>query len=661
LPGGCLVFQANAKGPVKLPAVFHRLHAPDTTSPGLQAQFGYISFTNCLPVTIQFIDTSLTNGNTVTGWLWDFGDGTTGTDQEPIHDYLVDGNYTVSFTISDDSGHSSTTSMVIAISTNTPTVNLGPDTSVCQGSPLILDAGPQTPDIQYYWSTGDTTRTLQVTTTGDYWVQVYNASCSGFSSLHVSARPGLVVAFTGNQADTCLPVTMHFTDLSQVCGSNIIYRRWDFDNGDTSALQNPTHLYASGGAHTVKLTEKDDNGQEITTTQTIYINTNAGLVDLGNDTSICYGPAIVLDAGSLGNHYTWSTGETSRTISVKDAGVYSVQVTNNGCVGWDSITVSTTFPLVPAFSSDITTKCLPVPVRFTDNTQIVCGSSPLTGWVWDFGDSTSSAQQNPIHIYHKAGPFTVKLTAYDSLGVAASTSRNINITTIGPVAPAMNDATICLGNIVDFDAGNEGAGYAWTPAGPLSNDTIRNPQAAPGVTTLFKVQITKCGVTVTDSVMVYVDSVSRPLVQYDGATLIAQPASSYQWYKDSVAIPGATARSYKPLTGGYYQVEISNTKGCFGRSASYFILMEGVALPGSKMKVKVSPNPATGENINVLFSKIPGQAVEVNVYDAFGRRVYSGHCSSVINPIDCSHFYKGMYYVEVLSKGQKVVLPLQIL
>jgi hypothetical protein len=161
--------------------------------------------------------------------------------------------------------------------------------------------------------------------------------------------------------------------------------------------------------------------------------------------------------------------------------------------------------------------------------------------------------------------------------------------------------------------------------------------------------------------MVYVDSVSRPILQYDGSMLLAQPAVSYQWYKDSNILPGATARSYKPLAGGYYQVEISNTRGCFGRSANYFFLPEGVSIPGSKMKVKVSPNPAAGDLVSVLFSKVPGEAVSVNVYDAEGRKVYSGKCSGVVNPIDCSHFFKGMYYVEVITKGQKVVLPLQIL
>ena len=631
------------------------------TIPSVQAAYDYTFATDCLPISTQFNDTSTAIGTTITSRLWDFGDGTTDTSQGPFHDFLVNGNYTVTLTVYDDSGHTSTISKLVSINITMPSVYLPPDTSVCQGSPIILDAGPQPPGVQYYWSTGETTRSIQVDTTGDYYVQAYFGNCQSYSEIHVSAKPEMSVNFAGSQADSCLPITMNFTDLTEICGTNIIYRRWDFDNGDSSLLQNPHFLYASAGAHTVSLTERDNNGMETTTTQTIYVNNNAGLVNLPNDTAICFGNPLVLDAGNQGNHYLWNTGDTTRTLSVMDGGTYLVKVTNNNCIGWDSLVVSTIFPLAPGFSSNITSKCLPVLVHFTDGTQILCGSSPVTGWNWNFGDSSSSQQPAPDHIYNKAGKFTVKLTVRNSLGVSTTASSDIIITTVGPVSVPMDAATICLGNTAKLDAANEGARYAWTPAALLTNDTIRNPVAMPHETTLFKVQVTKCGVTVADSVMVYVDSVSRPVIQYDGATLLSQPAVTYQWYKDSVAIAGATSRTYKPLTAGYYQVEISNLKGCFGRSANYFFLQEGVVIPGSKMKVKVSPSPATGSSINVLFSKMPGEPAGINVYDAYGRKMYSGSCSNVVNPIDCSHFYKGQYFVEVLIKGQRVVLPLLIL
>lgn len=633
--------------------------ANDST-PTLQAQFGWVPLTGCVPQTIQFMDSSTTTGPGIASWFWDFGDGTTGTDQEPLHDFNANGSYTIQFTVTDSSGNTSSSTKVLVVNTPTPIVTLGADTSVCAGTPVVLDAGPQ-PGCQYYWSTGETTQTIHVTVTGDYWVQVYNATCAGFASINVAAKPQLSVNFTSSQSGNCLPVSAQLTDQSESCGSTIVYRRWNFDNGDSSLLQNPVHVYNTGGNHTVSLTERDNTGLEITTTLPVYVNINSNLVHLGNDTTICFGLPFTLDAGSLASSFLWSTGDTTRTITVMNAGTYWVQVTKNGCIGWDTLVLGTVFPLAPAISSDITSQCLPVLVHFADSTQLLCGASPVTGWAWDFGDSTSSAQQNPAHVYHNTGNFTVRLTVRNSLGVTDTVSKTIAIVTIGPDIVPMPASTVCLGNSAPLDAGNEGAQYQWSPAAPLTNDTIENPMAAPGVTTMFNVEVTKCGVTIHDSVMVYVDSVSRPVIQTDGTTLIAQPGITYQWYKDGSQIAGATRQSYKPVNAGYYEVEISNIKGCYGKSASYYFLPEGVAIPGSKLKVKISPNPATGNTIHVLFSRIPGQAVEVNIYDSFGRKMYTGNCRSNINAINCEQFHTGQYFVEVLTNGQRVVLPVQIL
>jgi len=249
----------------------------------------------------------------------------------------------------------------------------------------------------------------------------------------------------------------------------------------------------------------------------------------------------------------------------------------------------------------------------------------------------------------------------NSLAVTDTVRKKITVVTVGPTADTLAPATVCLGYSAQLDAGNEGAQFLWSPSTALSNNDVQNPMASPGVTTLYKVEITKCGVTVRDSVIVYVDSVASPIIQSDGTALTAQPGITYQWYKDGSPVSGATERTYKPRNGGYYQVEISNAKGCYGKSASYYFLPEGVAIPGSKMKVKISPNPSTGNTIHVLFSKIPGQAVAINIYDTYGNKVYSGSCSGNVNTINCEQLHKGQYFVEVLASGQRVVLPVQIL
>jgi hypothetical protein len=63
-------------------------------------------------------------------------------------------------------------------------------------------------------------------------------------------------------------------------------------------------------------------------------------VFLGNDTTIMQGESIVLDARNPGSSYLWSTGATTRTITVSTTGTYAVTVTNDCGTGWDDIYVS---------------------------------------------------------------------------------------------------------------------------------------------------------------------------------------------------------------------------------------------------------------------------------------------------------------------------------
>src|SRR5690606_33540852 len=54
-------------------------------------------------------------------------------------------------------------------------------------------------------------------------------------------------------------------------------------------------------------------------------------VDLGNDTTICQGASLVLNAGNPGAQYEWSNAATSQTMSVQSAGIVGVTVIDGAC------------------------------------------------------------------------------------------------------------------------------------------------------------------------------------------------------------------------------------------------------------------------------------------------------------------------------------------
>lgn len=74
---------------------------------------------------------------------------------------------------------------------------------------------------------------------------------------------------------------------------------------------------------------------------------------------------------------------------------------------------------------------LPYEVDFSDTS--VAGTHSISSWDWDFGDSTSSVQQNPSYTYTEAGSYTVSLTVTDSVGLTSLSEQSLVVTLDTPV------------------------------------------------------------------------------------------------------------------------------------------------------------------------------------------------------------------------------------
>ncbi|HOT50562.1 MAG TPA: PKD domain-containing protein, partial [Candidatus Hydrogenedentes bacterium] len=62
------------------------------------------------PLTVQFTDQSTPGSTAIAGWSWNFGDGTTSTERNPVHTYTSNGSFTVSLTVTPVTGSASTLS-----------------------------------------------------------------------------------------------------------------------------------------------------------------------------------------------------------------------------------------------------------------------------------------------------------------------------------------------------------------------------------------------------------------------------------------------------------------------------------------------------------------------------------------------------------------------
>jgi gliding motility-associated-like protein len=154
----------------------------------------------CEGAGIRFVADYLPIGNT--GIRWDFGDGTTLENTNPLtHAYDTSGTYTVNFTADYRLCPDQSYTRNIEIR-SFPSINIGPDTAICPGGPgvALYDRNPPTPGATYEWSTGQTTPLIAANAVGSYWARISLNGCTTTDSVEVRKDCYLDVpnAFTPN-------------------------------------------------------------------------------------------------------------------------------------------------------------------------------------------------------------------------------------------------------------------------------------------------------------------------------------------------------------------------------------------------------------------------------------------------------------------------------
>ncbi|MFA5414288.1 MAG: PKD domain-containing protein [Methanoregula sp.] len=232
------------------------------------------------------------------------------------------------------------------------------------------------------------------------------------------------------------PLTVTFTDTST--DSPTLWT-WDFGDGDTTnvTVPNPVHTYTSVGAYTVTLTATNNKGTD-TETKVNYITITSQVIApvtnfTANVTSGAF-PLVVEFTDTSENAPTswlWEFGDgitatTQNAVhSYTTAGTYTVNLTATN-VGGSNTTVKTgyitvTTPVIPVASFTATTRSglAPLTAQFKDTSLYT-----PTSWLWEFGDGSTSTDQNPSHTYTTAGTYMVNLTATNADGSGTNSSAS---------------------------------------------------------------------------------------------------------------------------------------------------------------------------------------------------------------------------------------------
>lgn len=373
------------------------------------------------------------------------------------------------------------------------------------------------------------------------------------------------------------------------------------------------------------------------------------------DTAICLGASVMLSAsGSYGAvdsiWWTPTTGLSQSNIAnpVATPAVttsYVLHLRNQyGCVDLDT-TVITVYPLPgPQITAGgPTTFCIGGSVTLT---AVDTTGGPVT-YLWSTTDTTQSITVNTT------GTYSVLVTT--ASGCAGTSSQSVTVNA-NPTIDAGPDVMFCQSTSVQLCA-TGGTSYAWTPAFGLSDTTIACPMAGPTSSTTYIVYGTDangCSSSDTISVGIY-PLPSVPVIARNVAVLTSTPASSYQWFFNSAAIPGATNQTYTPTQNGNYFVTITDTNGCQASSAVYVMNDVSVHEISAANPVQLYPNPNNG-NFTVGFDQ-KGLSAEMEVYDVNGKMIYAEHLSShnIITKDLVLAADPGIYFLRVtLSDGTEL-------
>ncbi|MGZ8541963.1 MAG: PKD domain-containing protein, partial [Chitinophagaceae bacterium] len=239
--------------------------------------------------------------------------------------------------------------------------------------------------------------------------------------------------FSMDKSGGCSPLPVSFSNQTFGASANAVYR-WDFGNGNTSALANPGAIYTDEKTYTVTLTVTD-GAQTSSKTATIVVYKKPTVDFSVAAPKVCIPAAGGFIANATAgdgniNAYNWDFGDgqtdqgygntINHYYNYEQKPTVNLTVTNSyGC--YSTVTKSGMIEILgriePKFSTNKDLLCsLNESLQLTNSST---GPGTLL-YKWDFGDGTTSNQKNPVHQFTKKGVYPVALTVSNTDGCTAT-------------------------------------------------------------------------------------------------------------------------------------------------------------------------------------------------------------------------------------------------
>jgi gliding motility-associated-like protein len=427
----------------------------------------------------------------------------------------------------------------------TPTITAEGPTTFCAGNSVTLTSSAGT---TYLWSTGATTESINVTTSGSYTVRVTNANgCQSAASapkaVTVNPLPATPTITAEGPTTFCAGNSVTLTSSA---GTTYLW-----STGATTESINVT----TSGSYKVRVTNVNgcQSAESVATIVTVNPLPATPTITAGGPTTFCDGDSVTLTSSS-GSTYLWSNGAITQSINVATSGSYTARVTNaNGCQSAESaatIVTANPLPATPAITAG-------GPTTFCAGDSVTLTSSAESGYLWSNGATTQSINVTT------SGSYTVKVTNASGCLSEASAPRAVTVHALPatPTITAGGPTAFCDGDSVTLTS-SAGTTYLWS-----TGDTSQSIDVT--ATGNYTVQITNesgCQSAASVATAVTVNPLpATPIITAggpttlcagDSVTLTSSTGSTYLWST------GATTQSINVNTAGSYTVRMTNANGC---------------------------------------------------------------------------------------------------
>jgi PKD repeat protein len=476
---------------------FDEIERDVTVFPEIKAEFLPVPDEGCSPYEVLFQNNS--TGSDF--YFWDFGDGGTSTEVNPIHKYernMMDHDTTYQVTMI-------ATSTELCRDTDSYDMVVHPYIEAAFTVDDIIGCHPFTITVnnqsygvdQYSWDFGDGSPVSNTNAasfdhtylnTGNsiviYPLQLIvlnNQGCRDTLLRNISVHPEMTASFTPANIEGCHPLTVSFTDLSL----NAATYYWEFGDEASSVESSPTHTYTNFGTsdtiYYVTLTTSSADGECVkSVSKPIIVHPEVEAEFTFSKAIDCNPFEVTFEIlSSGGKNYTWDFDDgtvinTSNTDPVthtfvnndfsntRDFEVVLLVENDAGCTSEVRKTVSVYPDIESSFTASVTEGCHPLSIDFTNQ------SGGGNKYVWDFGDGASSDLDDPDHTFNNTGLsdliYTVTLVSIAPNGICRDTS-SVNIT-VHPYVQAdfsMQYIDQCSPATVMFSNSSvNGQQYSWT-------------------------------------------------------------------------------------------------------------------------------------------------------------------------------------------------------